>query len=263
MDNAWMVCLLLLTEKLFSGTIHNLRFRQAMDGYSRRGSMVQLKGIVFDLDGTLIDSIYDLHKALNSTLQAHGRRSVTLDEFKAFYGDGMRFIVRRAFAATGEAFQDSEADKFFQEYLYRYRHQDPDLSQTYPGVPEMLEAFHKSKVRLGICSLKPEEATVWLLEQLGLRHFFTSIGGGDTFPVCKPNPGHLLGVMQRMGVPAAYGLMIGDGLKDVKMAHEAGVKCLLIDHDKGPSAKTTTADGVLYGFSEIKEALEKIGFEVA
>lgn len=222
----------------------------------------KLQALVFDLDGTLIDSMPDLLNALNSTLKAHGQRWVTLDEFKTFYGDGMRLLVQRAFAATGAAYPASESDKYFQEYLFQYRHQTPDPSQTYPHVPEMLETLKKSDVRLGICSLKPEEATLWLLEQLGLRRYFTSIAGGDTFPVCKPNPGHLLGVIERLGVPAANCVMIGDGPKDVKMAHDAGILCLLVDHNGLIDAGTAKADGVLRGFENFQPALGKVGFEI-
>lgn len=222
--------------------------------------MRQLKGIVFDLDGTLIDSMPDLYHALNSTLAAHGRRSVTLDEFKTFYGDGMRFIVQRAFAATGAPYDDTETHKYFQEYLHYYRHQPHDPSQTYPHVTDMLEMLKKAKVRIGICSLKPEAAALSLLDELELRKYFDAVAGGDTFEVCKPHGGHLLGVIERLGVAVENCLMVGDRLKDVTMAHEAGVPCILVDHD-GSCKEEISAEGIMHGFDDFTRTLATVGFK--
>ncbi len=223
--------------------------------------MPQLKGLVFDLDGTLIDSMSDLMNALNTTLRDHGRRAVTLEEFKNFYGDEMRFIVQRAFSATGTPYPNIESNAYFQKYLYRYRHQAPAPLQVYPFVVDMLETLTHADVKLGICSLKPEEATHWLLDKLGLRRYFKFIGGGDTFGVCKPHAGHLLGVIERLEVPLANCVMIGDRPKDAMMAQAAGVPCLIVSHD-GLVENSFNADGTMCGFADFEEALERIGFTI-
>jgi phosphoglycolate phosphatase len=220
-----------------------------------------LKGVIFDLDGTLIDSRPELHRAINSTLKAHGRRAITLEEFKSFYGDGMRLIAQRAFAATGNSYPASKSDNYYQECLSHYLHQQHDPSQVYPGVIDMLESFKEAGIKLGICSLKAEAATLSLLAELGLRNYFAAIGGGDTFPVCKPNPGHLLGVIERIGIPASDCLMIGDGPKDVAMARSAKIPCLIVAHEDPMEKNVPKADGVLRGFLSFAQELKAAGFE--
>ncbi|MDX2028631.1 MAG: HAD-IA family hydrolase [Alphaproteobacteria bacterium] len=222
--------------------------------------MVRLQGLIFDLDGTLLDSAPDLRQALNQTLRAHKRRDLTLDEVKHMVGDGMLPLLSRAFAATGGPISDAEAYLRFQEFLLHYRDQKPDPAQIYPGGKETLEHYHKAGVKLGICTNKHEASTIRLLEELNLKHYFTFIAGGDTFLVHKPHPDHVRGVIEGLSVPVANCVMIGDGRNDVLAAQGAGIPCLAVTHGYGEDYGHLDADGLISGFNELPRALEKLGF---
>ncbi|MER2520624.1 MAG: HAD-IA family hydrolase [Bdellovibrionales bacterium] len=218
--------------------------------------MPRLQGLIFDLEGTLVDGSYDLRQALNAALKSMGRREVSLDEVKAFSIDGMLPMVHRAFAATGEPIAEADSYARFQIFIKHYRNQAPDPAQILPDVVETLERFDAQGVLLGICTNNAEAATKKLLEGLGLSRYFACIAGGDTFQFHKPNPAHVLGVIERLGVPAENCAMIGDSERDILAAHGAKIPCLALHlpPDCG-------ADGFIKGFREIPESLTKLGFQ--
>ncbi len=224
--------------------------------------MPLLQGLIFDLDGTLLDSAPDLRQALNRTLKAHGRRDITLDEVKSMVGDGMLPMLGRAFAATGEGISDSDSYTRFQEFIAHYRAQKPDPSQLYPHVVETLETFQSAGVKVGICTNKQGAATIQLLEQLNLTRYFTFVAGGDTFQVHKPNPGHVTGVIEKLGVPASGCVMIGDSRNDVAAAHGAGIPCFVVTHGYGQDFESLGATALISGFQELLQMLTSQGFEI-
>ncbi len=219
-----------------------------------------LQGLIFDLDGTLLDSAPDLSHALNQTLKSHGRRALTLDEVKPMTGDGMLPMLSRAFAATGAAIPDSESYKLFQEFITHYRNSNPNPAQIYPHVEESLKTFKARNIKLGICTNKQEAATHRLLEQLKLKDYFEFIAGGDTFETHKPHPGHVRGVISALGVPPETCVMIGDSPNDVLAAQGAGIPCLVVTHGYGVGMDQYGADGLIDGFRALPEALGKLGF---
>ncbi len=201
-----------------------------------------------------------MFNALNATLHAHRKPSVSFDAFKSFYGFGMRNILQKALASVGVPVPDNVFLAYFDEYVLRYSKQTPDPSQIYPHVAEMLGMLQSAGVKLGICTLKPEEATLWILDQLDLKRYFSFIGGGDTFPYQKPDPRHLLSIIEQLALSPAECLMIGDRSNDLAMARGAGIPCLLVDHDG--ENDTMGADGVLGGFENFEEALAKARFKI-
>ncbi|MDP9127676.1 MAG: HAD-IA family hydrolase [Pseudomonadota bacterium] len=224
--------------------------------------MPVLQGLIFDLDGTLVDSAPDLRQALNRTLRAHGRRDVSLEEVTRMVGDGMLPLLSRAFAITGEALPDSQSYVMFQEFIGHYRNQHADPAQIYPHAIETLEHFKTLGIQLGICTNKQEAATLHLLEELKLKHYFACVAGGDTFPVHKPHGGHVTGVIEGLGVAAVSCVMIGDGPHDVTAAHSAGLPCLVITHGYGSDFASLGGDAVIDGFRQLPEALRGLGFAV-
>lgn len=225
--------------------------------------MPLLQGLIFDLDGTLLDSAPDLRQALNRTLQAHGRRELVLDEVVQMVGDGMLPLLNRAFAATGEPVPESESYVRFQEFVTHYRGQKPDPSQIYPNARETLERFHGANVKLGICTNKQEASTLQLLDELRLKHYFTFVAGGDTFPVHKPNPGHVKGVIEKLGVPAQNCVMVGDGPNDVAAAHGAGIPCIVVTHGYGGDYSQLGATALIAGLRELRPALKALEFKLS
>ncbi|HUY68504.1 MAG TPA: HAD-IA family hydrolase [Alphaproteobacteria bacterium] len=224
--------------------------------------MPRLQGLIFDLDGTLVDSAPDLRQALNAMLEGHGRRTVGLDETKRMVGDGMIPLVTRAFEATGgvpENFDSYTAAKIFIDH---YRGLPADPVQIYPGAREALEGFCRSGIPLGICTNKQESATLRLLQELDLVRCFVFVAGGDTFPVHKPNPGHVTGVMEKLPASAEGCVMIGDSPNDVLAAHGAGIPCIAVTHGYGMEMEKIGADRLIDGFGELESALSELGFEI-
>lgn len=222
--------------------------------------MPKLEGLIFDLDGTLVDSAPDLRQAMNQTLAAHGRRAVSLEEIKSFTGDGMLAQVQRAFAATGMPLGDDESHRVSQAYVKHYREVKADPSQIYPHVVEVLQGFIDQGIKIGLCTNKHEASTLKLLQDLGLIRYFQAIAGGDTFPVRKPHPGHVMGVIERLGIAAGSCVMVGDSMNDVLAAQGGGIPCLVVTHGYGADVGHLGANGLIGGLHELQGALEVLGF---
>lgn len=222
--------------------------------------MPRLQGLIFDLDGTLVDSAPDLRQALNQMLAEQGRRGVTLDEMKTFIGDGMQIVVQRAFAATGEGISDDESYPLYQDFVGHYRNQKADPSQLYPHVAETLEAYFQEGIKLGLCTNKQEASTYRLLDDLKLAPYFTFVAGGDTFPVRKPHPGHVTGVLKKLAVPAESCVMIGDSSNDVLAAKGAGIPCLVVTHGYGADLGSLGTAGLVNNFRDLRKAMQGLGF---
>jgi phosphoglycolate phosphatase len=222
--------------------------------------MPRLEGLIFDLDGTLLDSAPDLRQALNATMKMHGRRELTLDEVKGMTGDGMLPMLSRAFQATGKAVSDADAYASFQTFITQYRALPPDKTQIYPLARETLETFSRKNIAIGLCTNKQEAATRQLLQGLDLIRYFGFVAGGDTFPVHKPHPDHVKGVIEGLGVDPRGCAMIGDSPNDIASAQGAGIPCLAVTHGYGLAADLG-ADDVIDGFSALPDALRELGFE--
>lgn len=213
--------------------------------------------VVFDLDGTLIDSAPDIAAALNRTLAEFGRRAATLDEVRAMVGDGAKGLIRDAFAATGEAADDALAAQALQRYLDNYFEADTSPDSLYPGVRETLEGLAAAGVRLGLCTNKSERISRKVIEQVGLAHLFGAMAGGDSLPVKKPDPGHLRHVADALG--GGRVAMVGDNGNDVKAARGCGfpVVALSYGYPRMPVAELG-ADLVIDRFSDLPAALRAL-----
>ena len=221
--------------------------------------MQHLQGLIFDLDGTLLDSAPDLRQAVNKMLGQHGRRPLTLGETKQAVGDGAMALVRKAFAFTGDV-PSNDLFPFVQEYIQHYRQIKADPAQIYPHVLDMITQYSQDGVKLGICTNKPEAATYKLLEELNIRHHFEFIAGSDTFPTHKPNPEHIYGVITALDVPPENCVMVGDSINDVLAAHGAGIPCIVVTQGYGRDFEELRADFLIKDFSELPAAISKLGF---
>ena len=153
--------------------------------------------IVLDLDGTLVDSARELARAINAGLGPLGRRAVEEREIHAMIGDGITMLTRRALAATGDVPEGAAFEAVLADVRRVYDVLPP--SPPYPGVPETLALLHDAGVALGVCTNKPEGPARRLLAQLGFDRWIGALAGGDTFPVKKPDPGHVRELLARMG----------------------------------------------------------------
>ena len=194
------------------------------------------RAIIFDLDGTLVDSAEDLRAALNRLLGELGLRSIEANEIKGMIGDGVLKMVERALVATHGDPQQSDAclPRFLEIYLAN----SANLTRCYPGVSETLDELHRKKFRLAVVTNKPVSATNRILGTLSLARFFPVVVGGDSVQQRKPHPAPLLEAARRLGVDVSQSLMVGDNIHDVAAAHAAGMRCVAVSygyHHRPPS----------------------------
>ena len=181
-----------------------------------------MRTLVFDLDGTLVDTISDLAAALNRLLAARLLPGLAEHEVRGMVGDGAGALVRRAFAASGRIAEPADIDAFTADYTARVA----EASEPYPAVGPTLAMLAGDGWRLAICTNKPEPAARRLLRALGLVDHFAAIGGGESFPVRKPHPGHLLATIAAAGGSPEESVMVGDHANDMRAASGAGVKAI-------------------------------------
>lgn len=187
--------------------------------------------VMFDLDGTLVDSVPDLATAVDRMLAELGREPAGVERVRQWVGNGARVLVRRALAggldhsAVGEAETEQALARFLDIYADCH-----ELITLYPGVHELLEALSTAAVELAVVTNKPERFVAPLLEQVGLGGYFRWIIGGDTLPQQKPDPAALLQVMRLAGVSQAQSLFVGDSRTDVLAARAAGVPCVAVSY---------------------------------
>jgi phosphoglycolate phosphatase len=220
-----------------------------------------LRGVIFDLDGTLVDSAADIRYALNQFLATRNRRSVTLAETQWAIGDGAAKLVERIMAATGEISGDLSLDT--KDFIEVYNTITADKSQIYPYVTEVLAQLQSQGIALGLCTNKPETATRKLLADLDLQRYFNAVAGGDTFPKRKPDSSHLRGVIDLLGVPASGCVMVGDSINDFLAAQGLGIPCVMVNYGYGADADLLPAAAVIAGMQHLYSTLMKIGFCMA
>ncbi|MDO9199999.1 MAG: phosphoglycolate phosphatase [Pseudotabrizicola sp.] len=174
--------------------------------------------VIFDLDGTLIDSAPDIHAAVNRTLAEVGADPLTFDTVRSFIGNGVSVLTERVIAAR--ALPQPHADLL--AIILRHYNADPaTLTVLYPNVRETLTALAKAGHALGICTNKPEGPTRAILAAFGMDHLFAAVYGGDSLPVHKPDPAPLLAAMAALGGGAT--VYVGDSEVDAETAARAGL----------------------------------------
>ena len=215
--------------------------------------------LIFDLDGTLVDTAPDLAGAMNAVLAAHGRPEVPLHEVRHMVGRGARKLIERGFAVTGAAADEAALDGHVAAFIEHYAAHIADGSAPFPGAREALAQLRADGHMLGVCTNKPEALTHLLLDRLGLSPHFSAILGADTLPVRKPDPRHLMETIVRAGGHPKRAGMIGDSRIDARAPKAAGVKLVIFTF--GYSAfdpATFGADALLHGYDELPAALARI-----
>lgn len=185
--------------------------------------------IVFDLDGTLVDTAPDLLDSLNHTLDAGGVARTDVAGFRQFVGHGGRVMIERAYQAQRRALPVDEHDRLFALFLEHYGANIPGQSKPYPGVIEALDRFKAAGYLLAVCTNKTEEFSKRLLVGLGMSGYFEAICGQDTFAFRKPDPRHLTETIDFAGGDATQAVMVGDSRTDIDTAKAAGIPVVAVD----------------------------------
>ena len=189
-----------------------------------------LRCAVFDLDGTLVDSAPDLHAALDRLMATKRLPGFARAEVVAMIGDGVRVLLERAYVARGFALDEAD----LQHFMTDYEANAAVLTRAFDGIPELLGGLRDAGWRLAVCTNKPEGAARVLLSGLGLDGHFSALGGGDSFPMRKPDPGHLRATLAAAGAVPEDAVMIGDHRNDIEAARGAGVRAIFAGWGYGP-----------------------------
>lgn len=177
--------------------------------------------LIFDLDGTLIDSKLDLAHAVNAARAHFGLPPLDLETVGNYIGNGAPVLIRRAMGAEASDADVGKAIEFFMAY---YGDHMLDNTRTYPGVPEALEELHRDGVRMAVLTNKPVRISGRIIDGLGLSKYFTRVYGGNSFERKKPDPLGVETLLAEAGVPKERALVVGDSAVDVQTARNAGVK---------------------------------------
>ncbi|MCU1296737.1 MAG: phosphoglycolate phosphatase [Acidobacteriaceae bacterium] len=190
--------------------------------FNRQFSPSQLRLLIFDLDGTLVDSRLDLIHSINALLRHLQRPELPGDAIASYVGDGAPMLVRRA---LGDPSDEKFFDQALQYFLDYYRVHKLDYTQVYDGIKESLAAIHarNPKVQMAILSNKPVNPSRAIVEALGLGEFFVKVYGGNSFETKKPYPFGARQLLSETGTSAEEAMMIGDSSIDVLTGKNAGL----------------------------------------
>lgn len=185
--------------------------------------------LLFDLDGTLVDTAPDLSAATDHVLEAFGRPRIGLTQVRHMVGDGALALIRRGFAASGPAPDEETLAAGHRLFLAYYGDHVADASLPFPGVVATLDRLRAAGHPMAVCTNKPHRLSAMLLERLGLSPFFRAVIGGDSLAMRKPDPGHVTGTLAALGhPPGAPAIMVGDSMNDVAAARGAGIPVVAV-----------------------------------
>jgi phosphoglycolate phosphatase len=215
------------------------------------GVFIVLRTLLLDLDGTLVDSVPDLATCLNRLMTARGLAPFPVAEVARMVGDGVRVLLERAFAARGST-PDAPA---LADFMADYGAHLADATRPYPGAKTALARLRASGWLICVCTNKPEALAHGILAATGLLPAIAAIGGGDSFAVRKPDPGHLLATLARAGGSPAWAVMAGDHRNDILAARGAGLPGIFAAWGYGPPEMAEGAVAIAQDFSELADIL--------
>lgn len=186
-----------------------------------------IRAVIFDLDGTLIDSAPDLHEAANALLAERGLAPVSLAQVRGFIGEGVPKLVARCLEAAGAPARGRELDAAVTRFRALYGADPVRLTRPFDGVEASLGALSARGLLIGVCTNKPEGVSRDILARLGLDRHLRAVVGGDTLATIKPDPAPLLHAAQLLGVTPAEALYVGDSGVDADAADAADISFAL------------------------------------
>ena len=215
--------------------------------------------VIYDLDGTLIDSAKDMQVAVSNVLADHRLPPVTEDDVRIFMGQGSKVTMAKAFAKYGKSLDEASLSAVTREFV-RYYEADPvSHTSAFAGVSEVVARFEKLGLKQGVCTNKFERPSRMILEHLRLMPPITDLAGADTFPVRKPDPRHILMLVERMGSTPDRAVMVGDSIHDVEAAHGAGLPAVLVSWGyTATPARELGAEAVIERFDALPQALAEL-----
>ncbi|HSM96797.1 MAG TPA: HAD-IA family hydrolase [Rhizomicrobium sp.] len=216
-------------------------------------ALPSLPALIFDLDGTLVDTAPDLLGAMNAVLVAQNRPMVDPETLRHMVGFGAASLIRQAMAATGDPVSDDALPRLVEDFVVHYGAHIADASAPFPGVVDTLSALKAQNVPMGVLTNKPHDLALPLLEALGMSRFFGAIHGAGRFSYVKPDPRVFHHVVEELtGSPGERALMVGDSTTDAKTARAAQVPVILLSYGYTPEpVESLGADAVTGDFRDI------------
>ncbi|MFC7049370.1 phosphoglycolate phosphatase [Emcibacter nanhaiensis] len=219
----------------------------------------KLNAVIFDLDGTLVDSALDLTATLNHVLHLEGRPQISIDEVRHMVGHGSRALIIKGFDHSGEVPPEAELDRLQKIFLDYYNDHIADHTISFPGLWEALTELKGSGVKLAVCTNKVEDLSHKLLKSLGLDDFFCALTGGDSFDYKKPDPRHLLSTLELMGCEVDGAVMVGDSANDIDAARNAAIPVIGVTFGYTPVPVTELSpDRVIDHYDKLIPALQDL-----
>jgi phosphoglycolate phosphatase len=188
-----------------------------------------VKLIIFDLDGTLVDSGEDIARSVNELLERSERPPLDHDRIRSYVGNGVRKLLERSLGETS----DRELERAEALYLSIYRRRLLETTRPYPGVVPALEALHRERP-LAVLTNKPVRESLAILEGLDLRRYFRAVYGGDSFARKKPDPMGVRFLREETEAGAEETLLVGDSTIDLETARNAGIRSCIVSYGMGP-----------------------------
>jgi phosphoglycolate phosphatase len=223
-----------------------------------------MRTIVFDLDGTLVDTAPDLISTLNFVLAGERLPPVAYDDARRMIGGGARRMIERALIAKGRNVPGAELDRMFRIFIDHYGAHIADRSRPFPHLESVLQRLGGEGYRLAVCTNKLEWLSRRLLDALNLSRYFAAICGQDTFGIQKPDPQMLRLTIRRAGGEAQRAIMIGDSMTDVRTARAANVPVIAVDFGYSEVAPAALdADRLISSYTELPQAIAAVGMEAA
>ena len=212
--------------------------------------------VIFDLDGTLVDSAPDLVATLNVIFAREGLPPVAYDTARNLVGGGARSMIERSLAAQARKLDAVGVDSLVKDFVEHYAAHIADRSRAFPGLDAALDELAAGGCRFAVCTNKLEWLSVRLLDALGLSNRFAAICGADTFGLQKPHPDLLRRTIARAGGEPAHAVMVGDSVSDIATARAAGVPVVAVDHGYTETPVSELgADRVISTFAELPNAV--------
>ncbi|MXN67123.1 phosphoglycolate phosphatase [Stappia sp. GBMRC 2046] len=216
--------------------------------------------LVFDLDGTLIETMGDLAAALNFALEDAGHKAIDPERIRSMVGHGARKLIERGLEANGVNADDATIDPLFDRFIEYYSANIAVHSQPFPGILEAIARFREEGWACAVCTNKLEGLSRPLLDALDMTKYFEAIVGGDTFDKPKPDAMPVLGAIERAGGDPARAVMVGDSRTDIDAARAAGIPVVAVTFGYTPvHVSELGPDKVISHFDELYDAVGSIG----
>ncbi|MEM6626905.1 MAG: phosphoglycolate phosphatase [Pseudomonadota bacterium] len=213
--------------------------------------------IVFDLDGTLVDTAPDLHRALNHVLISEGLAPARLEDTRRHIGKGARALIDRSARQANTQFSKDKLNQLTETFIQVYAEDIAGHSRVFPGVEAALDDLSNAGARFAVCTNKRTNLSKQLLQAVGLADRFSAIVGADAVKHSKPHPDHYLETVANAGGNVKHSLMVGDSSADVGAARAAGAPVILVSFGYTDTAPTSLgADTVIDHFQELPGEVE-------